>query len=513
MTNQLFRRKGLDQINAEVEAPAGGKLKRALGALDLVSLGVGAVIGAGIFAMMGTATAGGVGRVGAGPAIVLSFILTAIACAFCALSYAEFAALVPISGSAYTYAYATLGELVAWIIGWDLILEYAVGNVAVAIGWAAYFHQLCAGLGWDIPAWLSIDYRSAHQAFDAVTKAGGEIAPNLALAYQAWLHHPTILGVPVIFNLLGFGIVALLTWLLYIGIKESAWANNLMVALKLVILAFFIIVGAFYVKPQHWSPFMPNGFTGVWMGASAIFFAFIGFDAVSTVAEECRNPVRDMPIGIIGSLAVCTIVYVGAALVLTGLQPWQQLGVADPLASVFVALKMPWVAGIISFGAVVSMTAVLLVFQLSQPRIFFSMSRDGLLPRYFAKVHPKYRTPHITTVWTGVFVGVVATFTNIDETADMTNIGTLFAFALVNIGIIVLRYTDPDRPRPFRTPFVPWFPLLGLGMCIYLMAGLPQVAWWRFVLWLILGLVLYFLHGFWNSRLHTRDKSYEIKPS
>jgi basic amino acid/polyamine antiporter, APA family len=496
----LLRTKNLDRIKADAESADHGQLKRSLGPVDLLSLGIGATIGTGIFAVIGTAAAGGANHSGAGPAVALSFVLTAVACAFCALCYAEFAALVPISGSAYTYSYATLGELAAWIIGWDLILEYAVGNVAVAIGWAAYFHQLCAGLGLHIPAWLAVDYRSAHQA--ALALAGGStVPPDLALAYTAWQQHPTVLGIPLIFNFLAIAIVALLTWLLYIGIKESARANNVMVAVKLVILVFFVVVGARYVKPENWRPFMPNGFGGVWTGASLIFFAFIGFDAISTAAEECRNPGRDMPIGIIGSLVVCTVVYVAIALVLTGMEPWSQLGVPDPLAAVFAHLGIHWAAGIISFGAVLSMTGVLLVFQLGQPRIFFSMSRDGLLPKYFARVHPRYQTPHVTTVWTGIVVAAFAAVANINEVVELSNIGTLFAFVLVNAGIIILRRTDPDRPRAFKTPWVPWVPLVGIGMCIYLMLGLPMITWIRFGLWLIVGLFLYYAYGFTHSRL------------
>jgi APA family basic amino acid/polyamine antiporter len=500
----LFRRKDLDSIRRDAESTVGDHLKRSLGALDLVSLGIGAIIGTGIFAVIGTAAAGGAGHVGAGPAVTLSFLLTAVACAFCALCYAELAALVPISGSAYTYSYATMGELIAWIIGWDLIIEYAVGNVAVAIAWAAYFHQLFEGLGLHIPAWMSVDYRSAAQAASAVAEAGGTVNPAIALPYEAWLHHPVIAGIPVIFNVLAAGIVGAVTWILVIGIKESARANNIMVLLKVLILLFFIAVGAFYVKPENWTPFMPNGFLGVWTGASLIFFAFIGFDAISTAAEECRNPGRDMPIGIIGSLVVCTIIYVATAAVLTGIQPWHTLGVADPLAEVFAHMGMNWAAGIIAAGAVISMTAVLLVFQLGQPRIFFSMSRDGLLPKYFARIHPKFKTPHVTTIWTGVIVAVISGVANINEIVELTNIGTLFAFLLVCIGVIILRRTDPDRPRAFRVPFVPLVPLLGAGMCLYLMLGLPAVTWIRFGAWLAGGLALYFVYGFWHSRLRRR---------
>lgn len=504
MLRQLFRRKNLDQIAQDAESGTEGHLKRTLGSLDMVALGIGAIIGTGIFAVIGTAAAGGSEHLGAGPAVSLSFVITAAACAFCAFCYAEFAALVPISGSAYTYSYATLGELVAWIIGWDLIIEYAVGNVAVAIAWAAYFHQLMDGLGMHIPAWMSVDYRSAHQAAEAVVQAGGTVPPPLALPHEAWTNHPTIFGIPVILNVLAAGVIGAITWLLVIGIKESARANNVMVVLKVAILLFFIGVGAFYVKPDNWSPFMPNGFAGVWTGASLIFFAFIGFDAISTASEECKNPGRDIPIGIIGSLLISTVIYVATAVVLTGIEPWHQLGVADPLAEVFSRLGLNWAAGIVAFGAVVSMAAVLLVFQLGQPRIFFSMSRDGLLPKYFARVHPKYQTPHITTIWTGVVVAAFAAVANINEIVELTNIGTLFAFVLVCAGVIILRRTDPDRPRVFRAPLVPWVPLLGIGMCLYLMLGLPWVTWVRFGAWLAAGLVFYFAFGFWNSRLRAR---------
>jgi basic amino acid/polyamine antiporter, APA family len=481
-------------IMREADAAGSAHLRRVLGPVDLIALGIGAIIGAGIFAVIGTAAAGGPGHPGAGPGVALSFILTAVACAFCALCYAEFASLVPISGSAYTYAYATMGELVAWIIGWDLIIEYAIGNVACAISWAAYFHQLATGLGVPIPAWLCVDYRSAHQAV---------MAGTAGLALDAWRTHPTVLGVPVIFNLLAGGVVAGITWLLVVGVKESARANIVMVAIKLVILALFVGVGAFYVKPANWTPFMPNGFAGVWTGASLIFFAFIGFDAISTTSEECRNPRRDMPIGIIGSLLICTVIYVLTSLVLTGMRPWHTLGVADPLADAFAQLGLHSMAGLISVGAVVSMTAVLLVFQLGQPRIFFSMSRDGLLPQYFARVHPKYRTPHTTTIWTGVVVAVISSVANINEIVELTNIGTLFAFVLVAAGVIILRRTDPSIPRPFRTPFVPLVPLLGIASCVYLMAGLPAVTWERFGLWLAVGLVIYFSYGYRRSRLRS----------
>ena len=500
MFERILRRKSLDAILRESEAGE-HHLKRALGWFDITMLGIGAIIGAGIFATIGTAVAGDAIRPGAGPGIVLSFVITAVACAFCGLCYAEFASLVPISGSAYTYSYATLGELVAWVIGWDLILEYAVGNVAVAIAWAAYFHQFMSGLGVHLPAWLAIDYRSALQAATTVAGAGGTVDPSVALAYEAWRTHPTILGIPVLFNGLAVGIVMLITWLLIIGVKESARVNNVMVLIKIAILGFFVYSGISYVRPEHWTPFLPNGMTGVWVGASLIFFAYIGFDAISTAAEECKNPSRDLPIGIIGSLGISTVIYIAVALVLTGMVPWEKLGVADPLAAAFAFVHADVSAGIIALGAVVSMTAVLLVFQYGQPRIFFSMSRDGLLPPVFSRVHPRYKTPYVTTLWTGVAVAVVSASANINEIVELTNIGTLFAFILVCVGIILLRRREPGRPRAFRTPFVPLVPILGIASCVYLMAGLPGVTWARFGIWLVIGAVLYFLYGMRRSRV------------
>ena len=323
------------------------------------------------------------------------------------------------------------------------------------------------------------------------------------MAYQAHLHHPVLLGIPIVCNLLAVLITGLITWLLVIGVKESARFNNVIVVLKVLTILFFIFVGAVYVKPANWHPFFPGGFHGVWTGASLIFFAYIGFDAISTAAEECKDPGRDMPRGIIGSLLICTVLYVGAALVLTGMIPFTALlGVADPLAAALHYVKQDWAAGILAFGAVIAMTAVLLVFQLGQPRILMAMSRDGLLGPWFGKIHPKYRTPHVTTILTGVFVAFFAAVANIDEIVQLTNIGTLFAFVLVAIGILILRVREPQRPRKFRVPFVPWTPLLGIGMCIVLMAGLPVVTWIRFILWLGAGLAIYFLYSRRRSRLN-----------
>jgi basic amino acid/polyamine antiporter, APA family len=498
----LFRRKPLDVLIAEGGDEAHG-LKKALTWVDLTALGIGAIVGAGIFATLGSATSGGEGQAPAGPGVVVSILLTAVACGFCALCYAEFASLVPVAGSAYTYAYATLGELVAWIIGWDLILEYAVGNIAVAISWAAYFRQLVAGFGFQIPPWLATDYRSTLLAAKAAAESGvASLSPEAALAYQAHLTHPTVAGMPVVFNLLAVGITAFITWILVIGVKESARFNNVVVVLKLATLLFFISVGAFWVKPEHWTPFFPGGFHGVWTGASLIFFAYIGFDAISTAAEECKDPGRDMPRGILASLAICTVLYVAAALVLTGMIPYSKLvGVADPLAAGFAFVHQDWAAGLLAFGAVIALTSVLLVFQLGQPRILMAMSRDGLLSPWFSKIHPRFRTPHVTTILTGIFVAFFSAIANIDEIVQLTNIGTLFAFILVAIGILILRVREPDRPRKFRVPFSPVTPVLGILMCLFLMKGLPGITWIRFGLWLLVGLVLYFVYGMRQSRL------------
>jgi basic amino acid/polyamine antiporter, APA family len=505
MLRGIFRTKSLNALLASTEDPH-HTLRRSLGAVQLTLLGIGAIIGAGIFSSVGTAAAGSVGRPGAGPALILSFVVTAVVCGFAALCYAEFASMVPVSGSAYTYSYATLGELVGWIIGWDLIIEYAVGNVAVAISWSGYFQELLRSVGIRFPQWLGTDYRSAVQAAAQIAeaRAAGTDPASLGLvverAAQALAQAPRVLGFPLVFNLPAFLIVMGITWVLVVGIRESAWFNSAMVVLKLAIIAFFVILGSFYVQTENWTPFAPNGYTGVLSAAAIIFFAYIGFDAVSTAAEESRNPKRDMPIAIIASLVVCTIIYIGVAIVLTGMLPWTQLGTAEPLATAFAGLGMRWPTLIISLGAVFATTSVLLVFQLGQPRIFFSMARDGLLPAWAARVHPKYRTPHVTTWLTGIAVAVFAGVANINEVVDLTNIGTLFAFVLVCIGITVLRYKDPDRVRGFRVPFGPWLlPMLGAGFCIFLMIYLPPASWWRFFGWLVLGMAIYFSYGYNHS--------------
>ena len=506
MLRGLFRTKNLDDILAALGDETHA-LKRSLGAFNVTLLGIGAIIGAGIFATVGTAAAGDASRPGAGPSLMLSFCITAIVCAFTALCYAEMAAMVPISGSAYTYSYATLGELVAWIIGWDLILEYAIGNVAVAISWANYFRSLLESIGITVPQWLSTDFRTAHKIPGLIERA------------------PHILGVPIVFNLLAFGIVTLITIVLVWGIKESAQFNAVMVMIKILVLLFFIVISLYFVSPAqmtvNWHPFQPNGWGGTLAGAAVVFFAYIGFDAVSTVAEETKNPARDLPIGIIASLIICTVFYVVVAAVFTGLIPYHDLvrrlatEQAEPLTMALdhVAPGAKWATGIVAFGSVVAHTAVLLVFQLGQPRIFFSMARDGLLPPVFAKVHPRFKTPHVTTILTGVVVGLFSAVMSIDEMVDLTNIGTLFAFVLVCIGITILRYKEPNRARPFKVPFGAWLlPMMGAVSCIFLMVYLPPTSWWRFVAWLMIGLAVYLSYGYAKSVLGRKVGRPETTP-
>lgn len=511
----LFRIKSLDAILKESESP-NHSLKRALGTSDLVMLGIGAIIGAGIFATVGTAAAGDISRPGAGPALILSFALTAVACGFAALCYAEFATMVPIAGSAYTYSYATMGEFVAWIIGWDLIIEYAVGNVAVAISWSGYFVELLHGIGIHLPPWACIDYRSALLGFEragaalASGTALADLPTGLSVAHTAYTEAPRLLGIPIVLNIPAAAIVLAITAVLVIGIKESARFNKVMVAIKLLVLGLFVIVGATYVKPGNWTPFAPNGFAGIKAGAAIVFFAYIGFDAVSTVAEETRNPRKSLPIGILGSLVVCTVLYMVVAAVFTGIIPYRELTTslsherAEPLTMAMKYVGLDFTAGIVAFGSVVAHTAVLLVFQLGQPRIFFAMARDGLLPRTFARVHPRFKTPHVTTIVTGLVVAFFASFMNIDEMVDLTNIGTLFAFILVCVGVIILRARDPHRERSFRVPLHPVVPVLGIISCAFLMTGLPLITWERFGIWLVVGIVIYLLYGRVRSKLHGR---------
>jgi APA family basic amino acid/polyamine antiporter len=396
--------------------------------------------------------------------------------------------MIPQAGSAYAYSYATLGEIVAWIIGWDLILEYAVGNIAVAVAWGGYFSSFLSAFGIVFPPWLTHGYRSALLSSDPAVHSLLQTAPHVG-------------GIPILVNIPAFAIVMAITWLLMRGVKESARANNIMVVIKLLVLTLFVVVGAMHIDTSNYKPFAPNGWRGIHQGAAIVFFAYIGFDAISTAAEETKNPQRNLPIGILGGLAICTLIYVIVGAVATGMVPYQQLKGADPLAKALTLAGFTTVSWIVSLGAVVSLTAVLLVFQYGQPRIFFAMGRDGLLPRWAAKVHPKTRVPHITTLVTGIAVALGALLADENEIYDLTNIGTLSAFAIVCIGVLVLRYSDPSRPRPFRVPFVWPVTILGAAACIYTMFGLPRTAWERFGIWLVIGLVLYFTYGFKNSTL------------
>ena len=495
---QLFKRKSITELLAEDESPYG--LKRSLGAGDLIMLAIGAVIGAGIFGAIGTAAAGQVDasgaaiRTGAGPALILSFLMLGAVCAMAGLCYAELASMIPQAGSAYAYSYATLGEFVAWIIGWDLILEYAVGNVAVAISWGDYFGTLLRGIGIDLPPWLTTGYRTALLSADPALHQLLETAPKVA-------------GLPVLLNIPAFAIVMLITWLLLRGARESATANNVMVAIKLLVLALFVIAGLTHVDPKNYHPFAPNGFRGIHQGAAIVFFAYIGFDAISTAAEETRNPQRNLPIGILGGLAICTLIYVVVGAVLTGMVPYTDLAVADPLARALQVAGFHKVGWIVALGATISMSAVLLVFQYGQPRIFFAMARDGLLPEWAARVHPVRRIPYVTTLVTGIAVALAALIGDAAETYDLTNIGTLFAFALVSVGVLVLRYKDPDRHRPFRVPFVWPVSLASAAACVFVMQGLPRQAWIRFGIWLVVGLLIYFLYSSRHSKLRDRTST------
>jgi APA family basic amino acid/polyamine antiporter len=458
---QLMRRKPVATLMAEA-GPHQGGLRRALGALDLTALGIGAIIGAGIFVMTG------VGAREAGPGLILSFVLAGVACAMAALCYAEFAAMIPVAGSAYSYSYATMGELVGWIIGWDLVLEYAVGAAAVAVGWSGYFRVILDGLGVHLPRALALAPGGASGA---------------------------------IINLPALLIVLLISAVLYVGIRESASFNSIIVGIKLCAVAIVILVGVFFVRPGNWQPFAPFGWTGISKGAAYIFFAYIGFDAVSTAAEEVVEPGRDLPRGILWSLFICTILYIAVSAVLTGMVPFGEIDKNAPLASAFVSRGLDFVGGVVSLGAVMGLTSVLLVLLLGQSRIFFAISRDGLLPRAFGKVHPRFQTPYVPTVITGVAVGIAAALLPIQDIAELTNIGTLFAFVLVCLGVWILRYVDPDQHRPFRTPFVPAVPIVGALSCLYLMASLPLVTWLRFFVWMAVGLAIYFNYGRHHSRV------------
>jgi basic amino acid/polyamine antiporter, APA family len=473
----VFARKPVADIVASAEAHS-HHLAKALGAFSITAMGIGCIIGAGIFVLTGTAAAHY-----AGPAIVLSFVVGGVACAFVGLCYAELAALLPVSGSTYTYTYATLGELVAWVIGWDLVLEYAMGASTVAVGWSGYFVSLMRNFGVDIPPAL------AAAPGTVVHTMGGDVAGVVNL--------PAIL------------IVGLLTAMLALGTKESARLNNIMVVVKVAVVLAFILLGAKSVDASHWTPFIPDntggfgqfGWSGVLRGASVVFFAFIGFDAVSTCAQEAKRPQRDMPIGILGSLFICTILYIAVSAVLTGLVPYQELAVPDPIAKGVDVIGLTWFSIVIKLGALIGLTTVTLVLLYGQSRIFFTMSQDGLLPTLFARVHPKFQTPYISQILIGVIVAIVAALTPIDVLGEMVSIGTLFAFILVCGAVIYLRRSHGNLKRPFKTPSVPWVPLLGILFCLALMLGLPAITWLRLIVWLVIGLVVYFVYGRSHSKL------------
>jgi APA family basic amino acid/polyamine antiporter len=485
MKSKLFQTKRLEDLTREATATTHG-LKRVLGPWDLIFLGIGAIVGAGIFVITGHASAQY-----AGPAVTISFVLAALPCAFAGLCYAEFASLIPIAGSAYTYTYATLGEFFAWIIGWDLILEYSLSATTVSIGWSGYMVSFLKDLGLTFPARLS----AAPFAFDS--------------QHQTW----TATG--ALFNLPAFFIVALITILLIIGIKESATVNVVIVFLKITAILIFIGAGLFFIKPELWKPFVPAnqggfgffGLSGILRGAGVIFFAYLGFDAVSTVAQEAKNPQKDVPRGILGSLFICTIIYIAFSLVLTGVVHYSNLNVAAPVAVAIDAMRLFWLSPLIKIAAVVGLISVMIVQLMAQSRIFFSMATDGLIPKAASKVHPRFGTPYLTTIVTGLAVGVVASLLPIGIVGELASIGTLLAFIIVCAGVLVLRYTHPELPRPFRTPGVPFIPVLGILSCFYLMAGLPKDTWIRLLGWIALGLIIYFAYGIRKSKLRRKEQA------
>lgn len=568
MWSSLFRKKSIDAIRSsyEKEADQKGALKKVLGVKDLTFLGIAAVIGAGVFSTIGGAAYQG------GPGISLLFIITAVTCGFSALCYAEFSSRVPVAGSAYTYSYVTFGEVVAWIIGWALILEYAIGNIVVAISWSGYFNNLLVHIfSIHLPSWMLVDpitadaaFREASQALQAGTVIDPEQLKSYRFAIDAYQQAPTLGSLKIFFNLPAFVIVALITWLAYVGMSQSKKSANAMVIFKVVVILFVIEAGAFYVDTNNWMPFMPNGFSGVLKGVSAVFYAYIGFDAISTTAEECKDPQRDMPRGMIYSLLICTVLYILIALVLTGIESYESFkDVSDPLAFVFES-RAPWIEKIVSISAVVATTSVLLVFQIGQPRIWMSMSRDGLLPARFGKINARYQTPGFATILTGVIVGVGALFLQSGLVTDLTSIGTLFAFVLVCGGVLLLpkiekkkgqfnlpyingqfwvpalvlvffyltserlidyfslRLNHGDAPTMYLLFFIAallltivvllitvfsiakkpsLIPILGMVSCLYLMLEIPTISWSWFFVWMGIGLILYFSYGFRNSRL------------
>ncbi|MBD1393102.1 amino acid permease [Mucilaginibacter glaciei] len=568
MSKSIFRRKSVDKILADVangfsdsEHPgSASQLEKALNVKDLTLMGIAAVVGAGIFSTIGEASFNG------GPGVTLLFVLTAITCGFSALCYAEFASRIPVAGSAYTYAYASFGELIAWIIGWDLLMEYAIGNIAVAISWSEYFVNLLEGFRIHMPTYLTMDYFSAYTAHEKIqqfTASGNlaEITDRMKIAASAWATAPGAGNIKFIANIPALGIVFLITYLVYIGIRETKKATNAMVYLKIAIVIAVIVIGFFYVTPANWHPFLPNGFGGVMKGVSGVFFAYIGFDAISTTAEECQNPQRDLPRGMIYSLIICTVLYILIALVLTGMVNYKDLQVGDPLAFVFAKVGLKKISYVISISAVVATASVLLIFQLGQPRIWMSMSRDGLLPKAFSRIHPKFHTPSFATIVTGFVVAIPALFLNLTEVTNLTSIGTLFAFVLVCGGVLLLPREAAVKGK-FHLPYInsqyivpvlfvigvaafhgkvaglfsgdnlhekfPYFlfillsatltvlayikklsliPVLGLVSCFYLMAELEYQSWIRFLAWLIIGLVIYFSYGYKHSVMGKGDNA------
>ncbi|MEY4286631.1 MAG: hypothetical protein RL511_709 [Bacteroidota bacterium] len=572
--NSLFRKKTVEAIMAQVQANQAGSeghtLNKHLKMRDLIAFGIAAIIGAGIFSTIGQASAQG------GPAVIFLFLFTALASGFAAFAYAEFASMVPVAGSAYTYSYVAFGELIAWIIGWALIMEYAIGNITVAISWSDYLTTMleqiriqAIGLnGIHIPSWMQMDYLSASKGFQEAQQLiskGSELAtltPNLQDAYQAWMSAPRIGSFHLVLDIPALFIIVLITWLVYRGIKESRNASNAMVIIKLAVILLVIAVGVFYIDMKNWSPFAPEGISGVLKGVSAVFFAYIGFDAISTTAEECENPQRDLPRGMMWAIIICTVLYIIIALVLTGIVSYDQLAVGEPLAFVFERINMPKMTFIISMSAVVAMASVLLVFQMGQPRIWLSMSRDGLLPQRFSRIHPKYKTPSFATIVVGFVVAIPALFMNLTMVTDLCSIGTLFAFVLVCGGVLVLQ-NKPDVPRgSFKTPYLnagfvlpflflgaliyfyqsndlfnylnfkSWsdfgqkipslifwlfslfltivsvpkklslIPALGLLSCLYMMSEIPLQNWIYFGIWLLVGLLIYFTYSRKHSKLN-----------
>jgi APA family basic amino acid/polyamine antiporter len=470
----IFRKKNLGKILSNLNKGE-HQLKKTLGAFDLTVLGIGAIIGAGIFTLIGTAAAGSAGRPGAGPALIVSFVISGIICAITALCYAEFASMIPVAGSAYTYTYTTLGEIVAWMVGWVLVLGYAISSVAVACGWSGYLGQMCKGFGLDI----------------------------------TFLQNFTIPGIPVVINIPAIFIILVATYLLYVGIQESARAAAIMVLVKLVVIVGFILIGAFYIKPENWHPFMPNGWSSAFMGAFLVFFAYMGFDMVATTAEETKNPERDLPMGIIISLAVCTVIYILVAGILTGMVPMAKIDVHAPIAAAMSSVGINWAAGLISVGAVAGLSSVILVQIMAVSRIMFAMSRDGLILSVFSKIHPKFHTPHVITVVVGTLIALTAIFVDINKAAELCNVGTLTAFTVVCAGVVVLRFIEPDRRRPFSVPFSPYLPALGalmsLALVIYTLFQLTSALYF-YIIWLSLGFLVYFLHGNKHSALKAELK-------